>query len=135
MLFDDSNAAVLGRQRKGKTMIGNKETMAKNIKSFLERDGITAKDLATEINVPPTTVYSWIQGVSYPRIDNIELMANFFKVGKADLVEDQEELLNRRLEEAFTARPEMKILFSVAKNCTKEEIDQAIRIIEALKNG
>lgn len=44
------------------------------------------------------------------------------------LDEDKE----RILEEAFS-RPEMRMLFSVAEDCTAEEIEQAIKIIEALK--
>ena len=31
-------------------------------------------------------------------------------------------------------RPEMKVMFSVTKNVTKEDLIKAIKIIEALKN-
>lgn len=44
--------------------------------------------------------------------------------------ESTEELLER----AFSGRPEMRMLFSVAENATKEDIEKAIKIIEALKS-
>ena len=110
--------------------LGNKEIMARNIKKYLDRKGITGKELALEIGVPPSTLYSWLQAASYPRIDKIELMAQFFGINKADLVEDEESVISRKLEEAFTSRPEMRTLFSAAQNCTKEQIELAISLIE-----
>lgn len=68
--------------------LGNKETMAKNIKRYMEQKGITMARLAAEINVPATTVSNWVHANSYPRIDKIEMMANYFKISKADLVEE-----------------------------------------------
>jgi CHASE3 domain sensor protein len=35
--------------------------------------------------------------------------------------------------EQLHKRPEMKMLFSVSKNATKEDIEKAVKIIEALK--
>ena len=37
------------------------------------------------------------------------------------------------LQKAFDDRPEMRVLFSVAESATKEDIERAIKIIEALK--
>ena len=34
----------------------------------------------------------WVKGNSYPRIDKIELMANYFGISKADLVEDHNDM-------------------------------------------
>jgi len=113
--------------------LGNKALMAANIKRLLDKRGITGKDLADAIGVPPTTLYSWTQAQAYPRIDKIEMMANYFGVSKSDLVEDPETVKMRRLEAAFYDRPEMRMLFSIAEDCSTEEIEQAIKIIEALK--
>ena len=38
------------------------------------------------------------------------------------------------LEDAFNRRPEMRILFDVAEDCTAEEIQKVIDLIETLKN-
>lgn len=36
-------------------------SLGSNIKSLLDRSGMTVKELAEKINVPPTTIYSLIQ--------------------------------------------------------------------------
>lgn len=72
-------------------MLGNKETMAENIRKYMKRRGITRQQLCDEIDVKYTTLCNWLQGNSYPRIDKIEKMANYFGVSKADLVEETTE--------------------------------------------
>jgi transcriptional regulator with XRE-family HTH domain len=34
----------------------------------------------------------WVNGKKYPRIDNIEKLAGYFKVSKSDLIEDFEDI-------------------------------------------
>lgn len=67
--------------------LGNKEIMASNIRKHLDRLGLNVKDFANEMNFKYSTVLDWVNAKTYPRIDKIELMANYFKVEKADLIE------------------------------------------------
>lgn len=68
--------------------LGNKEIMAKNIQHYLNIKGKDRNDLCRDLGFKYTTVSNWLQGVKYPRIDKIEIMARYFGVSKADLVED-----------------------------------------------
>lgn len=68
--------------------LGNKETMARNIKRYVEQKGINLAQLGQNIGVPATTISNWVNANSYPRIDKIEMMANYFGISKADLVEE-----------------------------------------------
>lgn len=70
------------------TSLGNKEIMAKNIQRYMRANGLSRKELAQKLNVPYTTITDWVKGNTYPRIDKIEAMANFFGTDKAHLVED-----------------------------------------------
>ncbi|WP_238597371.1 helix-turn-helix transcriptional regulator [Streptococcus suis] len=67
--------------------LGNKEIMAGNIRRHLDILGLNVKDFATIMNFKYTTVLDWVNAKTYPRIDKIELMANYFNVEKSDLVE------------------------------------------------
>jgi transcriptional regulator with XRE-family HTH domain len=69
--------------------LGNKKTMAENIRYYLEKTGKDRRQLADDLGFPYSTVANWMQGVAYPRIDRIEKMANYFNVTKADLVEER----------------------------------------------
>lgn len=68
--------------------LGNKDVMAKNIKIHMESAGVTAKDICSTLNIPMATFSDWIHAKTYPRIDKIEMLANYFGISKADLIED-----------------------------------------------
>lgn len=66
----------------------SKEIMGRNIRFYLDRNGKNVSDLMDALNLKKSTVYSWLQGKSYPRIDKIEAMADYFGISNAELVED-----------------------------------------------
>lgn len=70
-------------------MIGNKEVMAKNIKRLMDEKGVKAIDVCRALAIKQPTFSDWLNAKTYPRIDKIELMARYFGVSKAALVEDQ----------------------------------------------
>lgn len=71
-------------------MLGNKEVMAKNISRFMKENNVDRKKLSDDLKVKYTTLSDWINAKTYPRIDKIELLADYFNITKADLVEDNE---------------------------------------------
>ncbi|MBE7322937.1 helix-turn-helix domain-containing protein [Staphylococcus capitis] len=71
-------------------MLGNKQVMAKNISRLMKENNINRKKLSNDLKVKYTTLSDWINAKTYPRIDKIELLADYFNVTKADLVEDKE---------------------------------------------
>ena len=64
-----------------------KEIMARNIKRYIKKNGISRKDFCERLGFAYSTVTDWLNAEKYPRIDKIEMMANFFGISKADLVE------------------------------------------------
>ena len=69
--------------------IGNKETMSKNLRYYIEKSGKDRKTLAEIWGFPYSTVTEWINGRKYPRIDRIEVMADYFGILKSDLIEER----------------------------------------------
>lgn len=68
--------------------LGNKEIMAKNIRKYMEKYAVDRKKLSSDLGISYTTITDWVNGKTYPRIDKIEMMANYFGVSKSDLVEN-----------------------------------------------
>lgn len=68
--------------------LGNKKIMAKNILYYMEKHQKTRNEMCEALGVKYTTFTDWVKGNSYPRIDKIELMANYFGISKSDLVEE-----------------------------------------------
>lgn len=66
-----------------------KQIMANNIKKYLNKHRKTQTDLAKDLNIPETTVSNWVKANTYPRVDKIQLMADYFGINRADLTEDK----------------------------------------------
>ena len=69
--------------------LGNKAIMAKNLKYYIEMSGKDRRELAEIWGFPYSTVSEWINARKYPRIDRIEIMADYFGIQKSDLIEEK----------------------------------------------
>lgn len=69
----------------------NKEIFAKNLKYHIGKSGKDRRVIAEELGFPYSTLTDWVNGKKYPRINNIDKLANYFNISKVDLVEDFEE--------------------------------------------
>ena len=67
----------------------NKQIMAENIQYYMKLKGKTRQQVCNSIGVKYTTFTDWVKGNAYPRIDRIELMADYFGISKSDLVEEK----------------------------------------------
>ena len=80
--------------------LGNKQIMAENIRYYMYKKQIDRRKLCEALGFKYSTVTDWLNAEKYPRIDKIEMMANYFKISKADLVEKHSRL--KEEEEART---------------------------------
>lgn len=71
--------------------LGNKEVFAKNLKHYIDESGKDRRELAEIWGFPYSTVTEWINAKKYPRIDRIEIMADYFGILKSDLIEERTE--------------------------------------------
>ena len=76
---------------------GNKEIMAENIQYYMNLYKKSRQDVCDALDFKYSTFSEWVSAKKYPRIDKIELMANYFNVTKADLVEKHKEKRNKFL--------------------------------------
>ena len=101
----------------------------------------TRVQVAKDIGVSYTTFTSWIKGTNCPRIDKIELLANYFRVNKADLIENKysenEQYYNdpsvSEYAQAIKDNPDLRLLFDASKDMSKDDINFVINTIEMLK--
>lgn len=68
-------------------MLENKEVMAANLKKYMDRKGVNAAEVCSALGFKPNTFSNWINAKIYPRIDKIQLLAEYFGISKAALVE------------------------------------------------
>jgi transcriptional regulator with XRE-family HTH domain len=72
--------------------IGNKDVLAKNLKKYIAKSGKDRTAVAEDLGFPYSTMTDWVNGKKYPRINNIEKLANYFGISKSELIEDFEEI-------------------------------------------
>lgn len=117
------------------------------IKELRLRCKETQEQLAKEIGVGRSVVGMWETGKSNPDLEGLRKLAVYFNVS-ADYIlglSDQMtaldgekpvrggEELDSYLEE-LRDRKEMRMLFKLAKGATKEDVEKAVKIIEALRS-
>ena len=56
--------------------------------------GVSAKRICEDLGFTPSAFSLWKNGTCYPRIDKIEMLANYFHVQKSDLIESKSNALS-----------------------------------------
>ena len=105
--------------------------------SLCNKKGIAITTLIKELGMSSGNLSKWKSG-STPKGQTLNAIARYFDVStdyllgisqNSRLTEDEE--LSEYLEE-LKNRSEMRMLFKLAKGATKEDVEQAVKIIEAL---
>ena len=123
--------------------LGNRAIFSKNLKRYMAAADLNRADLADLMGVAYTTVNDWYQGNTYPRIDKIEWLANYFGVQKSDLIEDKTvdnpdyyiDQETQKLAEVLATRRDLKALLSSARKARPEDIQTIITLMESLTEG
>ena len=70
----------------------NREIFSNNLKKYITKSGKNRGEIADDLNMSYSTLTEWINGKKYPRIHNIEKLAEYFGISKTDLIEDFEKI-------------------------------------------
>jgi len=65
-----------------------KNIMAKNLRKYINQKGVTQTDLAKDLNIPEMTMSNWLKAKTYPRIDKIQMLADYFGIARSALTEE-----------------------------------------------
>lgn len=120
--------------------LGNKEVFSKNLKRYMDLMDITRADLADKMGVAYSTINDWYNGDTYPRIDSIEWLADYFKIKKSDLIENPSNNLEyyldpeaRELAQLMSERKDLRMLLSAARDISPEDVEMVNNLVESLR--
>ena len=68
-----------------------KKIFSKNLNKYLSLNNKTQKEVADAIGVSPQTFNTWCQGIALPRMGKVQLLADYFNIGKTDLIDEKTE--------------------------------------------
>lgn len=103
-----------------------------------EAKKVSPSRAALEAGISKSLVTKWKQDeTKEPSAEVVRKLAQYFGISRFEVLEDRPEEgtdpeLSDYLEE-LKNRPELRMLFKLSKQATKEEVEQAVRIIEALR--
>lgn len=66
-----------------------KMIFAKNLNFYLNAKGLSQADIVAKFNITASTVSDWCNAKKYPRVDKIQLLADYFGILKSDLTEEK----------------------------------------------
>lgn len=75
--------------KKGGESMNNKNIFATNLKKYMKLNGKTRKDVCEALGFSYYTFSDWVNGKKYPRMDKVEMLANYFGILKSDLIEEK----------------------------------------------
>ena len=113
--------------------------IGEKLKDLMDQHGRNANELSAKTGVPAQTIYSIIKrNNTKVDLDDLQLLANELGVSLDYFLTNHIELSNEGDEvvqflDQLHKRPELKTLFSLTKNATKEDIEKTVKIIEMFK--
>lgn len=102
------------------------------------RKGVSPSRAALEAGISKSLVTKWKQdGTKEPSAEVVRKLSQYFGISRYAVIEEPvtEEYdpeLQDYLEELKT-RPELRMLFKLSRDATRQEVEQAVRVIEALR--
>ncbi len=118
-----------------------KEEIAKRIKNARVAAGFTQSDAAKRLGISYQAVSNYERGINRIDSDTLNKLCNIYSVSINSILSPESEVPpsasteNDELQEYLEylkSREDGRMLFSLAKNATKEDVMRAIAIIEAL---
>ena len=117
-----------------------KEIVRSNLKIYRKLKKMTQKDLAEALDVTHSSISAWELGKNSIDMDMLNKICKILDITPAEIyagnnsyeVAETNEEMKKHME-YIQERPEVKRLLLATQNSRKEDILQAIKIIEALK--
>lgn len=87
-----------------------KKIFSKKLRYYMDVNGKTQSNLVTDLKLSQSTVSNWCTGAKLPRMNKIQLLADYFGIEKSDLLEEKPtndaNQMNRRDERDIAKRLE-----------------------------
>ncbi len=99
-----------------------KKIFSKNLNYFIANSGKQQKEVASDLGISPTTFNTWCVGKIMPRMGKVQAIADYFGIGKSDLIDDKSSLIGQRTKKGIV----INVLGRVAAGIPIEAIEEII---------
>lgn len=106
----------------------NKNIFATNLNNLMKINDKSRKDLSEALGISYFTITAWTNGTKYPRMDKVELLANYFGVLKSDLIEEPSESVSTKTISVTEAEQKLLDLFRLIPENQQSLVLEMIRV-------
>lgn len=107
--------------------LGNKKVFSENLNYYMKLNNKDRNKICKDLGFKYTTLREWIKGTAYPRIDKIELLANYFGIQKSDLIEKKDNLIS-------DIEKDVKLTEQIT-NLAKDDVEKELLIKTTMLNN
>ena len=108
----------------------NKSIFSKNLKYLMAKEGKTRREICAALGFSYYTFSDWVNGKKYPRMDKVEMLANYFGVLKSDLIEDKKE---KPTAQSDGLSKEMEELIDCIKRLPGDKIEMLLQVARSIR--
>ena len=106
---------------------GTKNVFAENLKYYMDEKGVSRREVSEALGVSYFTFTSWVNGKKYPRMDKVEMLADYFGIQKSDLIEENKKPV---IDDGLTES--QKKLIDFAKSLSEEQADKVLQLMQSI---
>ena len=117
-----------------------KAIFSKNLDRYVAASGHTRKEISDILGFNYKTFNGWCNGISMPSMGKVQKIADYFHIGKSDLLDENKDGPNsesyymnddaREFAEFLYNNPEYRVLFDASRKVKKEDIDFVKQMID-----
>ena len=110
----------------------NKSVFASNLQKYMDMNNKSRRDLSEALGISYYTVTDWVKGKKFPRMDKVEMLADYFGILKSDLIEEQvaEEIKEPAMFDGLSENQKKLMLF--AQTVPEDKAALALRLIQSI---
>ena len=108
----------------------NKDIFAENLNYYMKINGKSRRDVCEALGFSYYTFTDWVKGKKYPRMDKVEMLADYFGILKSDLIEDKRKEEKPVQEDELSEN--MQKLIDFAKSVPEDKVELGLKLLRTI---
>ena len=109
-----------------------RKIFGKNLSRYVALSGKDQKEVAKELGFAPTTFNTWCVGKIIPTMGKVQKIADYFEIGKSDLLDDKYSIENALENAKINKDAQLRRMLSYFEKLRPEQKDIIEKMIKSL---
>ena len=108
----------------------NKNIFAANLKKYMAEHQKTRREICDALDISYYTFTDWVNGKKYPRMNKVEMLANYFGILKSDLIEDKSQKEKPAITDGLSES--QQALLNFARSVPEDKAEKVLKLMKAI---